>query len=528
MSTNAVIIDPTGQARQVPSDKVDMYVKLGAKPARTVVDPQGQARYVSEDRYMDALGAGGSPYHPPSPAPALPEAGPVSRFLTAAGANLPTPSGLLNMLRVGGNPTGLGPTGGVVQGFADDAANNSAVQMATSPQPLNTDVKQAAGLAGFNGSSIAADARNGDYAGLAGDVLSPAAQLLAGVRLASKLKSPTPNVPGQNYTPAQGSAFTGYVSRGAGLGKNFDPYATTTSALSDIRSAAANHPEVADVVANGTAQQHVGGSQFLVDKAIGALEDYHNPIRQSVGSAPAFDNVANSTAMQRLAELRNSYPQSATAERGFVQSLMDDIGKAKDLNDLNKYRKLFNDYAAPSYDKTSVAQGQAPNAQQAYRTAADAVRQDYYGRLQQLTGVDMRPTMSRESALMDVKQSLGSQGSQLLQKNAVATEPKPLLRDAIDRVSKEGITRGAASFVKDRMFGETPLSQPQYLAKRFLSNLPEPSNGLTFVSPSYQSAVPKGSAIQRYESPMPPAESGAALESPGTLALRNALTRRRQ
>lgn len=187
MSTTAVIIDPTGQAREVPSDKVDMYVKLGAKQARPVMDPQGQPRYVSEDRYMDALGAGGSPYQPKQMAPTLPEAGPVSRFLTAAGANLPTPSGLLNMFRTAGNPTGLGPSGGIVQGFADDAAHSpvpAAIQM--QGHIASSAAKQAVGMAGFNADSIAADERNKDYAGMAGDVLSPAAQLLAAMKLGAK------------------------------------------------------------------------------------------------------------------------------------------------------------------------------------------------------------------------------------------------------------------------------------------------------------------------------------------------------
>lgn len=115
MSTNAVIIDPTGQARQVPSDKVDMYVKLGAKPARTILDPTGQARYVSEDQYSDALAAGGTaPAQSHVPVPAglqsqpdtrnavqrfiddrlsTPQSGPawLDRFGRGAGSGLLTP-----------------------------------------------------------------------------------------------------------------------------------------------------------------------------------------------------------------------------------------------------------------------------------------------------------------------------------------------------------------------------------------------------------------------------------------------------
>jgi hypothetical protein len=181
------MIGPDGSVADVPLSGMPGALRAGAKMAVDMVHAgTGSRGVVPQDRYSDALAAGAVPYHPPAPAPTLPEAGPVSRFLTAAGANLPTPSGVLNMFRAAtvGNPTGLGPSGGVAQGFANDAAQGPVAHAVQAQGNVGADVtKQAAGLAGFNGSSIASDYRNSDYAGLAGDVISPAAQLLASMKL---------------------------------------------------------------------------------------------------------------------------------------------------------------------------------------------------------------------------------------------------------------------------------------------------------------------------------------------------------
>jgi len=182
------MIGPDGSVADVPIAGMPDAIRAGAKLGVDMVHAgSGERGVVPQDRYREAMAAGAVPYHSPAPAPALPEAGPVSRFLTAAGANLPTASGLLNMFRTAGNPTGIGPTGGVVQGFADDAARSpvpTAIQM--QGHAVSGAVRQAAGLAGFNADSIASDARNGDYAGLAGDVLSPIAQTLAAAKLGAK------------------------------------------------------------------------------------------------------------------------------------------------------------------------------------------------------------------------------------------------------------------------------------------------------------------------------------------------------
>lgn len=184
------MIGPDGSVADVPLAGMPDAMRAGAKMAVDMVHAgTGSRGVVPQDRYRDALAAGAVPYHAPAPAPALPEASPISRFLTAAGANLPTPSGLLNMFRTAGNPTGLGPSGGVVQGFADDAAHSPVPGGVQAVQQGNVGAhtaQQAAGLAGFNAPSIASDYRNKDYAGLAGDVLSPAAQLLAAAKLGGK------------------------------------------------------------------------------------------------------------------------------------------------------------------------------------------------------------------------------------------------------------------------------------------------------------------------------------------------------
>jgi hypothetical protein len=157
---------------------------------------------------------------PGVPVPAGLQQGPgaLSRFLYAAGANLPTPSGLLGMMRnmTYMNPSGLGPSGGVVQGFADDAATHPAVQLATSQHLAADTGSQAAGLAGFNANSIASDYRNSDYAGMAGDVLSPAAQLLAGLKLGAKADPAAASVVGDATNALVNKAKTQTVERAFG------------------------------------------------------------------------------------------------------------------------------------------------------------------------------------------------------------------------------------------------------------------------------------------------------------------------
>jgi hypothetical protein len=526
------MIGPDGSVADVPLSGMPGALRAGAKMAVDMVHAgTGSRGVVPQDRYSDALAAGAVPYHPPAPAPTLPEAGPVSRFLTAAGANLPTPSGMLNMFRAAtaGNPTGLGPSGGVVQGFANDAAQSPVATAVQAQGHVGQSIaRQGIGLAGFNTDSIGSDYRNGDFPGFAGDVISPAAQLLLGLKAGSRGMPESAPIDPAAVTGEQSRAFTGLVSRGSGMGKNFDPYAATDNALPAIRQAAANHPEVTQVIQKGTPQQFVGGSQFLVDKALQSLEDYHNPIRQSVAGQAPFSPDTPPQYAQALDNLKSTYPDTPgmAPQRAFIDSLKSDIGNVSSLEDLNRYRKQLNDLAAPSYDKTQVAQSEAPNAAEAYRTAADSVRQDYYNRLQELTGVDMRPTMRREGSLLDVKQSLGSQGSQLLQKTAVASEGKPVLRDVVDRLSKEGIVKGSVGMARDRVFGETPLTQPQYLASRFLSKLPGPSGGLTYGSPDAAGAGQPALLPPRPEPGSPvaapqgsptyqlPAEAGTGQQSP--------------
>jgi hypothetical protein len=493
MSTPATVpmIGTDGSVADVPLSGMPDALRAGAKMGVDMVHAgTGSRGVVPQDRYSDALAAGAVPYHAPAPAPTLPEAGPISRFLTAAGANLPTPSGVLNMFRVAdaGNPTGLGPSGGVMQGYADDAAHSlvpQAVQAVQQGQVGSSIAKQGLGVAGFNADSIGSDYRNKDLPSFAGDVISPAAQLLLGLKAGSRGMPDAAPIDPAAITGEQGRAFSGLVSRGSGMGKNFDPYTATDNALPAIRQAAANHPEVTQAIQKGGPQEFVGGSQFLVDKALQSLEDYHNPIRQSVAAQAPFSPDSTPQYAQALDNLKSTYPDTPgmAPQRAFVDSLKSDIGNVSSLDDLNRYRKQLNDLAAPSYDKTQVAQSEAPNASEAYRTAADSVRQDYYNRLHELTGVDMRPTMQREGSLLDVKQSLGSQGSQLLQKTAVASEGKPLGRDLADRLSREGIVKGLLGKARDKVFSETPLTQPQYLASKFLSKLPEPRGGDAYLTP---------------------------------------------
>jgi hypothetical protein len=195
MSTPATIpmINGTGEAYDIPMENMPDALKSGLQLAVDMKHAGTGERYtIPNGRYKEALASGMVPDHAPS-GPPVPEGmqqtpSAASRFLYAAGANLPSPSGLLDMMRnmSYGNPTGLGKSGGVVQGFANDAATHPAVQLATSPHLAADAGSQVAGLGGFNTHSIASDYRNSDYAGMAGDVLSPAAQLLASMKLGAR------------------------------------------------------------------------------------------------------------------------------------------------------------------------------------------------------------------------------------------------------------------------------------------------------------------------------------------------------
>ncbi len=88
------LLDPQGQARDIPDDQVQAAIKAGGKPAIKITDPQGTPRWIPEDQKDAAIKAGGKI------ADDLPK-GPLSSFAEATGLNKVGPENLVGIVNPG-------------------------------------------------------------------------------------------------------------------------------------------------------------------------------------------------------------------------------------------------------------------------------------------------------------------------------------------------------------------------------------------------------------------------------------------
>ena len=285
-------------------------------------------------------------------------------------------------------------------------------------------------------------------------------------------------VPGQNYTPQQLAAHTGILGRMNGLGDNFIPQDSAASTGSVIRQAAADNPSLAQAATvKGSTPNNIAALQAILQKANTNLEVPHAATIAQHANVPAdVSGVQAAVGQSFPSTLSGVSPEDASA----IQQLQGRLGTINTLGGLNDLRQWLNDEAAAGYKQDGIAAARGTATKQGIRTAADAARNAYYDQLQQASGIDFRPLKAQQSALLDQQEGAAKLGQTLSAQQAVADEPKsPGARVGEvltgGRALKAGPIAGTAQLAAEKLLGQTPLTQPNYLIRKFLSNLPEPN-----------------------------------------------------
>jgi hypothetical protein len=86
-----------------------------------------------------------------------------------------------------------------------------------------------------------------------------------------------------------------------------------------------------------------------------------------------------------------------------------------------------------------------------------------------------------QSALLDQQEGAAKLGQTLSAQQAVADEPKNFATRAAEvvtggRALKAGPVAGAGQLIAEKLLGQKPLTQPNYLIRKMLSNLPDPTS----------------------------------------------------
>ena len=295
----------------------------------------------------------------------------------------------------------------------------------------------------------------------------------AGIKLPSEA-----TVPGENFTPTQLKAHTGILSRATGLGDNFIPQQAAADTGSVIRQAAADNPSIASVAKQGgSTPANIAAFQAILQKANTALEAPHAATIAQYANAPADVSPVQSAVTSSLpSTLTGVAPEDAAA----LQQIGDRLGTVKTMGGFNDLRQWLNNEASSSYMKDNIAAGRSSTVNGAYRAAADAARNAYFDQLQNHSGIDFQPIKSQQSALMSQQEGLAGVAQKLSAQQGLADEPKnvqQVLSDALTggRALKAGPIAGVGQLLAEKALGRTPLTQPNYLIRNMLSNLPDPT-----------------------------------------------------
>ena len=121
---------------------------------------------------------------------------------------------------------------------------------------------------------------------------------------AAKYAAKNEVIPGQNFTPQQAADHAGIIARGTGGGKGYIPQDLANAITGHVRQAAADNPEIANVITKGdNPTDALGAYQALLDRASTPIDNLHDQVLNSVRNQP-FDP----SAMQ--ASIRSSFPST--------------------------------------------------------------------------------------------------------------------------------------------------------------------------------------------------------------------------
>jgi hypothetical protein len=547
------VFAPDGTQGTIPSENVQAAIDAGGKVGVHIFAPDGTEGFVPHDQLPAAIKAGATfnPKQEPNANPGDVQGSGIlnsgMRFLSGAGSALAgAAKGLYGAVTDDSGSTGdkaiqsLAPGGQLgykllVKPQID--TYNQGAQMLDAARNSGDLVQGVRGLGHVIASAIpglgpmiagTSDAMlpqidKGNYSGAAGTAATNAALAYLIGKAGAKLM-PEATVPGQNFTPSQLAAHTGILGRMNGLGDNFIPQDSAATTGSVIRQAAADNPAIAQTATvKGSTPNNIAALQAIFQKANTALEVPHAATIAQHASVPADVTGVQAAVGQSFPQsLAGVSPEDATA----IQQLQQRLGTVNTLGGLNDLRQWLNDEAAAGYKQDGVAAARGTATKAGIRTAADAARNAYYDQLQQASGVDFRPLKAQQSALLDQQEGAAKLGQTLSAQQAIADEPKSpqeVFGNALTggRALKAGPLAGTTQLITEKLLGRTPLTQPNYLIRKFLSDLPDPTPQAPPVGapqPTNAPQLPANASPQMVQGqpipPQPPPSSAPQLVAP--------------
>lgn len=490
MPQTVTIIAPDGTPGDIPAANAQAAINAGGRMGVHVYAPDGTPGYVPVDQLAGALKAGGTinQANVPDANPGTPQGGIVNsgmRLLSGAGGALvDAGKGLYHAVQSAHDPGDLinslvvqPQINQVKEGLANTNSPDMATRIAAGGHVLAGLIPGLGPLIGSTSDAMLPQIDKGNYAGALGTAVGNAGLGYLGNKVAGKLAG-EPTVPGQNYTATNLKAHTGVLGRLTGLGDNFIPQQAASDTLTPIRQAAADNPTIAQTAtAKGSSPQNIAALQAILQKANTALEVPHAQTIGQYANAPAdVSSVQQAVTSQLPQTLAGVAPEDAAA-------LSDLSGRLETINTmggLNDLRTWLNNEAAASYKQDGVAANRSSAVKGAYRAAADAARGTYYDQLQQHSGIDFQPIKAQQAALLSQQEGLAGLGQKLSAQQAIADEPKSPQAVAAEAITggngiKTGPVEGVAKLIAAKVLRQTPLTQPNYLIRQALSNLPEVS-----------------------------------------------------
>lgn len=341
-------------------------------------------------------------------------------------------------------------------------------------------------LAGFAGGSVAGAA--GKYGGRAAGLSPQQAEVLGDVTgLAG-------GVGGAKLADAIGAnmiakaspleALKSVFARTPSANKNVTAQELAESVVGPMRTAAAHNPEVAKAATTGDPVNSIKAAMFLLSDAAKRQHAEGDLIGASVEDVPVdvepVDQALTPTWVATDLGLDDLKWNAEFRQR---------IGSLRTLGDLNEARSELGERVSELYNKASDSEG--VGKARAYKKAADAIRNLYYKKVQELTGTDLRSIKRVEGDLIEAQDSLAEHRQRLSGEHQKHVERKTP-GQMIGGVLKGGTSpatqgRGIIAGIGNRLEG-SELSQMQAYMKRALSSVPAPA---------------KVTAIERYKAPAP-------------------------
>ena len=502
----------TGDVHAIPTDQVGAAQAAGGKPVATMQDPTGTMRYVPMDQVNDGIKAGGKlvPYGSPSSQESAqqitgihPYTNPLAQGLAGVGRTIagvatlpyqigkaafaPPTSDEETAAEGAAGPVGLAADRMIVQPAR--TAFQTAGKLNAQGHPLLAAGAALGALPGIGawGQSLGNRAAAGDVTGAVTEGISgalmpkaiekvaPLAAQVPGIKqiVQNRQAAQADNlpVPGENYTPVQHRAFSAVLARGTGMGKDFIAPDIASDIASPVRQAAADNPDLADVIQNGKPKDALGASQAILQNAKETIDQQHQMALQPVANTPID--------MQPVLDAIPADQSFHTpAQKAQVQAFRDQAASVQTLGDLNSFRQYLGNENSPTFRGSAVAAGRSSVADKALQAADSAARSHYYDQLQQATGLDFQGLKRTESGIIKAQEAMQNVTPSLVNKDVLANEDKGLLGSAAD-VIDTGVRAGHGlpfvGYAAEKLRG-SPLEQVQSGMQRFLGDLPQPSN----------------------------------------------------